>query len=167
MEARGQAAEPVGDSLLGRLPAWLLAAGAVAVIAAVLIALAVAGGDTLPERAGPPIEELAVERAVLEPNSIELTLRNTGPDPVTVAQAFVNDAYVDFAGGEEQIGRLGSETVTLAYPWNEGQPYVVSLVTSPLLFAATAHAQIPDDTLAPDSLAEDTVDYTARFLEAQ
>ncbi len=44
---------------------------------------------------------------------------------------------------------------------------VVSLVTLPLLFAATAHAQIPDDTLAPDSLAEDTVDYTARFLEAQ
>ncbi|HEU4525187.1 MAG TPA: Plug domain-containing protein, partial [Gemmatimonadales bacterium] len=28
-------------------------------------------------------------------------------------------------------------------------------------------AQILDDTLAPDSLAEDTVDYTARFLEAQ
>ena len=28
-------------------------------------------------------------------------------------------------------------------------------------------AQVLDDTLAPDSLAEDTVDYTARFLEAQ
>ena len=32
---------------------------------------------------------------------------------------------------------------------------------------SSALAQIPDDTLAPDSLAEDTVDYTARFLEAQ
>ena len=30
-----------------------------------------------------------------------------------------------------------------------------------------ARAQTLDDTLAPDSLAEDTVDYTARFLEAQ
>ena len=30
-----------------------------------------------------------------------------------------------------------------------------------------ASAQVLDDTLAPDSLAEDTVDYTARFLEAQ
>ncbi len=38
------------------------------------------------------------------------------------------------------------------------------------LFAARASpaiAQVLDDTLAPDSLAEDTVDYTARFLEAQ
>jgi TonB-dependent Receptor Plug Domain len=32
---------------------------------------------------------------------------------------------------------------------------------------STGSAQVLDDTLAPDSLAEDTVDYTARFLEAQ
>jgi len=32
---------------------------------------------------------------------------------------------------------------------------------------SSAWAQILDDTLSPDSLAEDTVDYTARFLEAQ
>ena len=31
---------------------------------------------------GPPIEELAVERTVLRPGEIELTVRNTGPDPV-------------------------------------------------------------------------------------
>jgi len=34
-------------------------------------------------------------------------------------------------------------------------------------FTPFAAAQILDDTLAPDSLAKDTVDYTARFLEAQ
>ena len=44
---------------------WLLAV--VAVIAAALAALAVFGGQTLPERAGPPVEELAVERTVLAP----------------------------------------------------------------------------------------------------
>ena len=49
-----------------------------------------------PSARGPPVEELAVERTVLEPNRIELTVRNTGPDPVEVAQVFVNDAYVDF-----------------------------------------------------------------------
>ena len=130
MEARGQAAEPVGESPLRRLPAWALAVGALVAIAAVLVALAIAGGDTLPNRTGPPVEELAVERTVLEPNSIELTVRNTGPDAVSVAQAFVNDAFVDFESSERRIGRLGSETLTLAYPWNEGQPYLVSLVTS-------------------------------------
>jgi zinc transporter, ZIP family len=127
LEARGES-PPLG-SRLDRLPAGALAAGALAIIAAVLVALALAGGDTLPERQGPPVEELAVERAELAPNRIELTLRNTGPDPVTVAQAFVNDAYVDFEGAREPIGRLGSEQVTLAYPWQEGQPYLVALVT--------------------------------------
>jgi len=130
MEARTETGEAVGGSALGRLPGWALAAGALALIAAALVALAVAGGDALPERSGPPVEELAVERTVLKPNRIELTLRNTGPDPVEVSQAFVNDAFVDFEGSAGRIGRLGSETVTLAYPWQEGQPYLVSLVTS-------------------------------------
>jgi ZIP family zinc transporter len=131
VEARSETGRRLGEgSALDRLPGWALAAGALALIAAGLVALAVAGGDALPERSGPPVEELAVERTVLEPNRIELTLRNTGPDAVELGQAFVNDAYVDFEAEETRIGRLGSETVSLAYPWQEGQPYVVSFVTS-------------------------------------
>ncbi len=41
------------------------------------------------------------------------------------------------------------------------------LLTLVPILAPPLRAQILDDTLAPDSLAEDTVDYTARFLEAQ
>ena len=40
-----------------------------------------------------------------------------------------------------------------------------ALLLSP--FTAVLHAQILDDTLPPDSLARDTVDYTAKFLAAQ
>jgi zinc transporter, ZIP family len=43
---------------------------------------------------------------------------------------FVNDTYVDFTGGTEPIDRLASETVTLHHPWQDGQPYTVSLLTS-------------------------------------
>lgn len=114
-----------------RFPAWLLALAALVVVTASLLALAVVGGDSLPERTGPPIEELAVERTVLRPGEIELTLRNIGPDAVTVAQAFVNDAYVDVrAGAEDAVGRLERDTLVLDYPWQEGQPYLVSLLTS-------------------------------------
>ena len=42
-----------------------------------------------------------------------------------------------------------------------------SLFTLFLLTAPAVSAQILDDTLAEDSLAQDTVDYTARFLAAQ
>lgn len=130
MEARSDVATADGRrSPLERVPAALLAAGALAIIALVLGALAVVGGDTLPERLGPPVEELAVERAELSPNRIDLVLRNTGPDPVTVAQVFVNDAYVDFRGPDGPIGRLATATLELTFPWQEGQPYLISLVT--------------------------------------
>jgi zinc transporter ZupT len=128
MEARGQAIDRSGP--LASVPTWALVAGALALIAAVLVALAVAGGDSLPERLGPPVEELAVERTQLEPGRIDLTVRNTGPDPVEIAQVFVNDAYVAFAGAEGPIGRLGSAELSLEFPWLEGQPYLVSMVTS-------------------------------------
>lgn len=113
-----------------RIPLWALAAGVVAVIAVVLVALAMLGKDTLPERQGPPIEDLRVERTVLNPGEIELHLRNAGPDPVTVQQAIVNDAYVGIEGGGEPIDRLGSGKVTLEYPWVEGSPYLIDLMTS-------------------------------------
>ncbi len=111
-------------------PPWLLTAVTLLVIGVALAVLGVFGGASLPERAGPPVEELAVERAVLTPGVIELTLRNTGPDPVQVAQVFVNDVYVGFTGAEQPIGRLATETVRLDEPWQPGQPYTVSMLTS-------------------------------------
>lgn len=109
---------------------WAPAAGVLTLIGLVLAALAVFGGQTLPERTGPPIEELGVERTELTPGVIELHLRNTGPDPVSVAQVFVNDAYVDFSGVETPIERLGTATLRLDVPWQDGQPYRVSMLTS-------------------------------------
>ena len=46
---------------------------------------------------------------MLEPGVIELTVRNDGPDPVTIAQVQVNDAFVAFEGAEAAIDRLASE----------------------------------------------------------
>ena len=60
MEAGVETSDRTGP--LAAVPTWGLVVGALALIAAVLVALAVAGGDSLPERTGPPVEELAVER---------------------------------------------------------------------------------------------------------
>jgi len=113
-----------------RTPLWLLGLGVLAAVTLVLIALGSLGGDTLPERTGPPIEDLRVEKTVLKPGEIDLTLRNAGPDPVTVAQVSVNDSFVDFTGGEEPVGRLGEEQITLDYPWVDGNPYEIGMLTS-------------------------------------
>ncbi len=128
MEAAGRTEV---TSPLGRLPAWALVAVPLALIAAAIALFAALGGPGLDERRGPPVEELAVERTVLRPGEIELTLRNTGPDDVTVAQVAVNDAYVMFgADPDGKVGRLDEQTLTLDYPWQEGGAYTIFMLTS-------------------------------------
>jgi len=113
-----------------RAPAWLLGLAPLLLIAAAVAAFAALGGPGLGERRGPPAEELAVERTVLEPGVIEVTVRNDGPDPVAIAQAQVNDAFVQFSGGEGEIGRLATATLRLRQAWVEGEAYEVALLTS-------------------------------------
>lgn len=129
-----------------RVPLWALVCTAFAAITAGLVVLALLGGQSLPDRNGPPIEALSVERAVLLPGVIEVTVRNTGPDPVQVAQVFVNDAFVDVVGGVDPVDRLRTATLRLDYPWQDGQPYVVSLLTST---GVVIEHQIPAAVAAP------------------
>jgi ZIP family zinc transporter len=126
MEARTDTAPP-----LSRAPTWALIAAPLALIAAAIAVFAALGGPGLDERRGPPVEELAVERTVLRPGEIQLSVRNTGPDDVQVAQVAVNDAYVAFTGDPDgKVGRLGEQKLTLDYPWVEGGAYTISMLTS-------------------------------------
>jgi zinc transporter, ZIP family len=128
MEAAGRA-ERSGPA--SRAPTWVLIAVPLALIAAAIGGFAALGGPGLDERRGPPIEELAVERTVLHPGVIELSVRNTGPDAVQVAQVSVNDTYVSFgADPDGDVGHLGEQKLTLDYPWQEGAAYTISMLTS-------------------------------------
>ncbi|MCP9488175.1 MAG: hypothetical protein MSC30_20230 [Gaiellaceae bacterium MAG52_C11] len=109
---------------------WLLGLVPLALIIAALVALLTVGGDTLPERLGPPVEEVAIERTVLRPGEIDLTVRNTGPDAMSIAQAFVNDAYVDYTTTGNEINPKRAQTFTLNYPWQQDSPYLVTLVSA-------------------------------------
>ncbi len=145
MEARAGEAPRLGR----RLPAWALGLAPLLVIAAAIAIFAALGGPGLGERTGPPVEELAIERTVLHPGEIELTVRNDGPDPVEVAQIAVNDGYAPFtASGGRTVGRLDSTTLTIAYPWIEGEAYRVSLLTST---GATIEHEIGAASETPDA----------------
>lgn len=130
MNADTKPPHPAAAGAPARLPTWALGAIPLALIAVALVALLTVGGDTLGERVGPPVEDIAVERTVMRPGEVDLTVRNTGPDPVQVAQVFVNDAYVDFKSDGNPIGRRASKKLTLDYPWQEGSPLLVTLLTS-------------------------------------
>lgn len=111
------------------LPAWLLGMAPLLLLAAAAAAVFAVGAPGLGERNGVPLEELTVERTELTPGEIRLQVRNEGPDPVSVQQLSINDAYLPFEGSGE-IGRLGSSTLTIPYPWVEGEAYTIFLLTS-------------------------------------
>lgn len=145
MEAGARAERGFG----GGLPAWALGLIPLALIAAAIGGFALLGGPGLGERTGPPVEEVAVERTVLRPGEIELTLRNDGPDPVEIAQVAVNDAYAPFvADGGREIGRLGSTTVRVSYPWVEGEAIEIFVLTSA---GGTVEASVPVAAETPES----------------
>ena len=112
------------------VPAWLLGLIPLVLIVAAIGAFTVLDGPGLAQRTGPPAEELAVERTVLEPGVIEITVRNDGPDAVAIAQVVVNDAFAQFTGADAPLGRLETDTVRIQQPWVEGEAYEVALITS-------------------------------------
>ncbi len=81
----------------------------------------------------PAVEELTVTRAVLDddPYEIVLSVTNGGPDPLTVAQVLVDDAYwtYEISPGSE-IGRLARATITIPYPWVDGEAHAVKVITA-------------------------------------
>ena len=64
------------------------------------------------------------------PGEVSLQVRNAGPDPVTVAQVLVNDAFWAFELADPTLGRLEGGTITIPYPWEEGTPVQITLLTA-------------------------------------
>lgn len=112
-----------------RLPNWM-AALVPALLIAVLVLAFVKLDPIGSLREVPPVEAIAVERTTLTEDHIELRLRNDGPDTVTVAQVLVNDAYTPFEIGDAELGRLESTTLSFDYPWDEGLPLAIGMLTS-------------------------------------
>jgi zinc transporter ZupT len=111
--------------------AWLLALIPLLLLGVVLTYLVVTGGG-LADLAGPPVEQIAIERVTLpQPGIIQIEVINDGPQTITIPQVQVDDAYFGFiAEPSNTIPRLGRATFTIPYPWVEGETHHIALVTS-------------------------------------
>jgi zinc transporter, ZIP family len=98
-----------------------------------LLSLAVLKGGTLSRlaRGLPPVEELTVDRVRLTPGHITLDVVNGGPDPVTVAQVMVDEAFwTHTMTPDRTVARLGHARIEIPYPWVVGEPHHIKLVTA-------------------------------------
>lgn len=80
----------------------------------------------------PPIEELQAQRVRLNGDGITINLINNGPDPVTIAQVLVDEAYwyFEITDGDAELSRLERTELLIPYPWVEGEAHEVVILTS-------------------------------------
>jgi zinc transporter, ZIP family len=130
------------------LPLWLKGIGPLVLLALLVAAFLRFGPVGVFRQAFPPVEELTVERIRLpRPGLMEVRVVNGGPEAVTIAQLMVDDAnWVHELNGSRRLERLESRTITVPYPWVEGEPLTVTLVSSTGL---TFSGDLPVATLSP------------------
>ncbi|MFN8592216.1 MAG: ZIP family metal transporter [Thermomicrobiales bacterium] len=134
--AIGNRAQPERTTLTRTSLLWALVP---LLLLALVLAFILRTNGGFGKRATPPIETLSVQRVVLPaPGLIELEVVNGGPDPITIAQVMVDDAYWQFTQTPAgPLDRLNAATVSIPYPWVSGEGHAIGLVSSTgVLFTA-------------------------------
>jgi zinc transporter ZupT len=105
----------------------------------------------------PPVETISFERVQLSSDGFEVDVVNGGPDPVTVAQVLVDEAYWEFEiQPSAEIPRLGRATLQIPYPWVEGELHAITVLTHT---GATFGTEVPIAVETPSPGAEEFLAY--------
>jgi len=102
-----------------------------------------------------PIESLVFERTILKPDLIELHVRNTSPQELTIAQIDIRDAFVPFSiSPGRSLPRLGRAVITIPYPWVRAEAYEIRLFSgSSIAFRTSIEAAAETRTADKATLA--------------
>jgi zinc transporter ZupT len=111
---------------------WFLGLVPLALLGILIIVMIRSGAtNALRNEVAPPVELLTFQRVELTRNGITATVLNDGPDPVTIAQVQVDDAYWRFTAAPSlTLAHLRKTTLTIPYPWVEGETHRVRVVSS-------------------------------------
>ena len=79
---------------------------------------------------GVPLPELTIEKVEFMDSEIHVTVRNTGPIPIEVVMADVNDRIQPAAIEPDRfLNRYETALVRIPFEWNEAEPYIIGLTT--------------------------------------
>ena len=129
--------------------AWLFFIAPILVLIAVITLFVSTRGAGLNVEPAVPIETVQFGRTILRPGEIEMNLRNTSAEPITISQVNINDAIWPYTISPGPIiPRLGNAVLTLKYVWVEGEAYEVTLFSSNSI---PFTASIPVATVTPSA----------------
>ncbi len=106
----------------------LLASGLIPFILVILLIAYIFGpGGNLLEL-GTPLPEITIEQVYFVKGEIQASVRNTGPIPVEVVMADVNDRIQPSAIEPDRfLDRFETSLVRIPFEWNEAEPYIIGL----------------------------------------
>ncbi|MFP3126610.1 ZIP family metal transporter [Ectobacillus funiculus] len=96
-----------------------------------------------------PIEVLNIERIKVTNGGFELSVSNTGPETLTISQVIVDDSVWNFSvSPDPTLKRFEEGKVTIPYPWVEGDPHAIKLITEN---GIVVEGEIAAATLTPEA----------------
>ncbi len=100
---------------------------------------------------GTPLPEIVIEKVDFIDSEIQATVRNTGPVPVQVVMADVNDRFQPAAiEPDKTLERFESALVRIPFEWNVAEPYIIGItIDDGTRFETEIEAAAP--ALAPDA----------------
>lgn len=136
------------------IPNWILAFFPLALLAGLVVLFVLINPLAYFTGSFPPLEELTIQSVTFpEPGRIKMNVINGGPDPVSIAQVIVDDAYWNHTiEPSSTLERLGQAVVDIPYPWVEGEPLPIVLITSTgVTFNAEVAVAIQSPTTGADT----------------
>lgn len=122
------AAVPEAHSGLKTLGLLLLPIALLVVIIAVFFFTSGAGLNVEP---AVPTETIQFDNTILHPGQFIFEIQNTSPQAVTIAQININDGIVPYTiSPGHLVPRLGRATITVPYPWVQGNAYAITIFSS-------------------------------------
>lgn len=103
---------------------------------------------------GTPLPELTIEKINFVKSEILVTVRNTGPVPVDVTVADVNDRIQPAAiEPDKHLERFETAVVKIPFVWNQGEPYRIGLtIQDGVRFEKSVEAAAPALEPNPDTM---------------
>ncbi len=136
---------------------WLISGLIPLLLLIVVVAWVMINGAGIEKDPAAPIEVLNIERINTTNNGFELSISNTGPEPLTISQVIVNDSIWNFSvSPSETFKRFEEGKVTINYPWVQGDPHVIKIITDNGIIT---EGEIAAATLTPEKSWSNFLNY--------